>query len=57
MEECPKCGHMSAERNHYTGLLICYNRSCDFEEISNEKEAKQRTKPRNGIRQNNFYKL
>ncbi len=32
MEKCPKCGRISAERNHYTGLLICYNRSCDYKE-------------------------
>lgn len=32
MEQCPKCKHMSAERNHYTKLLICYNRNCDYKE-------------------------
>jgi hypothetical protein len=28
MEECPKCYHMTAEKNHYTGKLVCYNRFC-----------------------------
>ena len=28
MELCPKCGHMTAERNHYNQELICYNREC-----------------------------
>jgi hypothetical protein len=33
MELCPKCGFMCAERNHYNGLLICFNNDCDYEEI------------------------
>lgn len=32
MELCPKCGKMTAERNHYTKLLICHNRECFFRE-------------------------
>lgn len=32
MEICPKCKRFCAERNHYTNLLICYNRSCDYKE-------------------------
>ena len=28
MELCPQCGRMTAERSHYTGILICYNRDC-----------------------------
>jgi len=32
MEVCPKYGRFCAERNHYTGLLLCYNRSCDYKE-------------------------
>ena len=32
MELCPKCGKLSAERNHYTLLLLCYNTECDYEE-------------------------
>lgn len=31
MEFCPKCKRMTAEKNHYTGKLICYNRFCDQE--------------------------
>lgn len=38
MELCPKCNKMSAERNHYTKLLICYNRSCDYRESKASKE-------------------
>lgn len=30
MEQCPICKRMSSERNHYTGLLVCYNRFCKF---------------------------
>ena len=32
MEICPKCKHLSAELNHYTNLIVCYNRACGFEE-------------------------
>ena len=32
MELCPKCKRLSAEINHYTGLLICYNLSCLYKE-------------------------
>jgi len=32
MKECPKCGKMTAEINHYTGKLICYNRECNYKE-------------------------
>ncbi len=38
MERCPKCGRMTAEKNHYTKTLICYNRFCEREE--NEIKAK-----------------
>ena len=31
MELCPKCKHMTAERNHYTHEVICYNVSCEKE--------------------------
>ncbi len=31
MELCQKCKKMSAEKNHYTGEIICYNRFCDQE--------------------------
>jgi len=29
MDLCPKCNRMTAERNHYTQELICYNRFCE----------------------------
>jgi hypothetical protein len=32
MERCLKCGRMSAERNHYTGKLICYWKVCSYQE-------------------------
>lgn len=28
MEQCPRCGHMTAETDHHTKILICYNWSC-----------------------------
>lgn len=28
MEQCPKCKRMSAEKNHNTGKLICYWKTC-----------------------------
>lgn len=37
MEQCPKCKRMSAERNHYTGELICYNRACDYKENGDDE--------------------
>jgi hypothetical protein len=30
MEQCPKCGRMTAEINHYTKEPICYDRRCNF---------------------------
>jgi len=36
METCPKCSRWCAERNHYTKLLKCYNKSCDYEEKETE---------------------
>ena len=42
MKICPKCKHLSAELNHYTNLIVCYNRACGFEE--NEKNTSQRNK-------------
>lgn len=38
MEECPKCGNISAERNHYTKLLVCYNRTCGYIEKQDEED-------------------
>ena len=32
MDRCPKCREMTAERNHYTKKLICYNRKCLWKE-------------------------
>ena len=29
MELCPKCKRMTAERNHYTKQIICYNKNCE----------------------------
>lgn len=29
MELCPKCKRMTAEKNHNTGKVICYNKFCD----------------------------
>lgn len=40
MELCPVCGFMSAEINHYNGLLICYNKSCNYIEQKKEKKEK-----------------
>lgn len=40
MEPCPKCKKMTAERNHYTGLLICYNRACPYKEERKEMARK-----------------
>ena len=37
MELCPKCNRMTAERNHYTKELICYNRRCEEEVIALNK--------------------
>jgi len=34
MERCPQCKQMTAERDHYTGNLVCYSTTCDFEETS-----------------------
>ncbi len=31
MELCRKCKRMTAEKNHYTGEIVCYNRFCDEE--------------------------
>ena len=28
MERCPKCGEMTAEKCHYTGIVRCFKRSC-----------------------------
>ena len=28
MELCPNCGRMTAERSHYTGIIICYSKNC-----------------------------
>lgn len=41
MELCPLCEKMTAERSHYTGILICYNRFCEkdlAEKLSGKKE-------------------
>ncbi len=40
MEICPKCGLVSVERNHHTGLSLCYNRNCDYIEEEREEEGK-----------------
>jgi hypothetical protein len=37
MELCPKCNRMTAERNHYTKEIICYNRFCTQESVEREK--------------------
>jgi hypothetical protein len=34
METCIVCGNMTAERNHYTGLLKCYKKDCGYEEVT-----------------------
>jgi hypothetical protein len=41
MELCPECLHMRAERNHYTGQLVCYNPNCEIESatISRKKHG------------------
>ncbi len=33
MELCPKCRRMTAERNHYTKEIICYNRFCEQQTV------------------------
>lgn len=37
MELCPLCNKMTAERSHYTGVLICYNRDCMGQYIEDHK--------------------
>ena len=32
MEKCPICGNMTAEKNMYTGQLVCYLRRCGYTE-------------------------
>lgn len=38
MEICPKCKKMTAERNHYTKELICYNRFCEQQTMESKKD-------------------
>jgi len=38
MELCKKCNRMTAERDHYTGEVICYSRFC-VEQTSEFKKS------------------
>lgn len=65
VELCPVCKRMTAERNHYNGNLVCYNRYCgkiierwEFEHPENFKARKAyieelRKKPARRIEINN----
>ncbi len=44
MELCPKCNRMTAERNHYTEELICYNRFCGIETVKEVKSHRKKKK-------------
>jgi hypothetical protein len=39
MELCPKCGRVTAERNHYTKMLVCYNIKCCYQEGKENRET------------------
>ncbi len=45
MELCPLCHKMTAEKSHYTGVSICYNRFCNkdwLERMAREEEVPRR---------------
>ena len=57
MELCAKCKKMTAERNHYTREVICYNRYCDQEssqlKVTSEKRVSSYGEPDKLVPQQN----
>ena len=55
MELCPKCKRMTAERNHNTGTIICYNKFCDqqtneFQSLGDVERPKREKKEKNSLK-------
>lgn len=44
MELCRKCKRMTAEKNHYTGDIICYAKNCRY--IEKVREMGKENKPK-----------